>query len=53
MTLVNFTMHPATYDITLVDGLTSADGSYPEDTEEPGTLQPLEAVIYTNCQKKE
>ena len=53
VTLVNFTLHPVTYDIALVDGLTRADGSYPEDTEEPGTLQPLEAVIYTNCQTKE
>ena len=53
VTLVNFTLEPVNYDMALVDGLTRADGSYLEETEEPGTLQPLEAVIYTNCQKKE
>ena len=53
MTLVNFTLEPVNYDMALVDGLTRADGSYPGETEEPGTRQPLEAVIYTNCQKKE
>ena len=53
VTLVNFTCEPVTYDIALVDGLTRLVGSYPEDTEEPGTLQPLEAVVYTNVSEKE
>ncbi len=43
--LVNFTTHNAPYDAAIVAGASRLEGNYSDST--PGTLRPLEAVIYT------
>ncbi len=44
--LVNFTTRQAAYDAALVAGAGRVDGNYAADGE-PGSLRPLEAVIYS------
>jgi alpha-glucosidase len=43
--LVNFTTNNAPYDATIVAGAQRVEGNYSD--AQPGTLRPLEAVIYT------
>ena len=53
VTLVNFTGEKVSYDAGLTRGLKRLAGSYQEVTEEPGKLQPYEAVIYTTTLPEE
>ena len=47
--------HTEVQDIVIPEGVAVDPDAFraPEDTEEPGTLQPLEAVVYTNVSEKE
>ena len=50
VTLVNFTAEQVSYDADLVRGMNLLTDSYPsaqQADEEPGTLRPFEAVVYT------
>ena len=50
VTLANFTESEVPFDPTLVNGLTLALGTHGKN--KPGTLRPLEAVVYTSAQAK-
>ena len=50
ITLANFTESEVPFDPALVEGLELALGTYGES--EPGTLRPLEAVVYASAESK-